>query len=128
MAAKRGRPVEYTAGIGSDALFPSPARRGRPPRLVSRRVSAAVAAADHLEPMDDAAVALAQRLALELDNMPDNAPGTNVKAISSALLSTLGALGLTPAGRRGVVTPREEDVDDDPIDNLRRLRDADRPA
>ncbi|MFE9748456.1 hypothetical protein ACFYOT_26415 [Saccharothrix saharensis] len=73
---------------------------------ISEALSASVSALD-LKPQDKAAVELARRYAALLD-----APDGDVGRFGPLLLSTLTALGMTPAGRAAVAKGKEGRTDD----------------
>jgi hypothetical protein len=93
---------------------------------VAQAVNDAVTAADWITPADAAAVALALRLAADVDRCsPDDA--TQMAALSRTLLNCLAAIGLTVAGRVQADTPPPQQ--ENPLDALRaraagRLADA----
>ena len=92
--------------------------------VVASAVYEAVMAAEWLTPADGAAVALASRLAADIDSCDD---AQQIASLSRTLLAVLAAIGLTVAGRTSTDTPPP--AQENPLDALRaraagRLTDA----
>ena len=87
-------------------------------KLVKPEIEASVKAATWLTEADAGAVAVALRLADELDNSTD--VGQMVH-LSKAIQGILTALGMTVAGRVGKAEPEEEV---NPLDSLRKRASA----
>lgn len=96
------------------------AARAAEPGPVEQTVLDAVAAADWLEAADAAAVAVARRIARDLDQLP--AGETSVATLSRSLTGVLTSLQLTPAGRRQQQAASASSDPAAPVDPLAKLR------